>query len=97
MCGTAGFLKGVTAMDFCTQYMKACTFDATGGMAGKERFKTMGDCVSGYNMLPTTVDTKGMACAAYHLCAASKMDQAGTHCPHPVQATLTPASGPCAP
>lgn len=84
--------EGVSAADFCVQYLKACTFDPTGGTMGMERYKTVSECTMAYDAL-----TSGKkACAAYHLCVASQAGMAPAHCPHPPEASLVPAAGPCA-
>jgi hypothetical protein len=91
MCPASGSLAGVSAQDFCAQYMTACMFDAAGGTAGMERFKTMGDCVSGYMGASATKQ----GCMAYHLCVASKPEMKTAHCPHPPEAVLATPAGPC--
>jgi len=90
-CPASGALPGVSAMDFCTQYEKACMYDMTGGTAMMERFKNMGDCMSGY----TGAGDGKKACMAYHLCAASKPENKTMHCPHPPEAVLATPTGPC--
>jgi hypothetical protein len=78
---------------FCLQYLSACTFDATGGAAGMERYKSLVDCTMAYEALTAT--KKG--CVAYHLCVASGGGAAtALHCPHPPQASLATPAGPCA-
>jgi hypothetical protein len=90
-CGTDP-KAGVTPAEFCVQYMKACTFDSTGGTLGMERYKSLSDCVMAYQALSETKQ----GCAAYHLCVASVPAMSATHCPHPPEVSLVPAAGPCA-
>lgn len=96
-CPANGMLTDVSVDDFCAQYMKVCKFDATGGAATMERFKSLDDCKAGYSKLVAKGPKPNQACVAYHLCAAGKAGQDALHCPHPVQATFATPTGPCAP
>ena len=90
-CSAQNPKLGVTAADFCAQYMTACGFGAVMGRTAAQSFANMGECVTRYNSYadPGTATT-GKGCAAYHLCEASQPGGMATHCPHPAQ-----AGGPC--
>jgi hypothetical protein len=89
-CGPESFKPGISAADFCAKYMSACKFDPAGD--GKERYKSVDDCVAKYNML-SDGPRGGKACVAYHLCVAASPDTAETFCPHAPEASAM--TGPC--
>jgi hypothetical protein len=90
-CGPFSFKPDVSAADFCTQYMKACSFDPGGGGAGASRYKSLADCMMKYSAL-SDGPMGGKACVAYHLCLAS-FPEMTVYCHNPPAASAM--SGPC--
>lgn len=84
-CEANMFKPGVSAADFCTQYMTVCGFGAA------MRFASQAECMTRYMSYSTGMMGQ-RACAAYHLCAAGQppMSNVALHCPHPWQ-----MGGPC--
>jgi hypothetical protein len=68
-------MKGVSAADFCTQYMSTCQFGS-----GAARYTSVDDCKTKYGAY--TGEQKW--CVAYHLCKGAESNGAAkdTHCPH---------------
>ncbi len=86
-CGGSSFKPGVSAADFCTKYMSACTFDGKNGL----RYASLADCMTKYSGL-SDGPMGGRACVAWHLCVAAQGNEA-TFCPNAPAASSM--SGPC--
>jgi hypothetical protein len=91
-CGQSSFKEGVSAADFCAEYLAACMFDPAGGGSGTERYKSLADCMASYNAL-SDGPRGGKACVAWQLCIASHPNNAATFCPRAPEASQM--SGPC--
>jgi hypothetical protein len=91
-CGQSSFKEGVSAADFCAEYMVACMFDPAGGGSGTERYKSLADCMASYSAL-SDGPRGGKACVAWQLCIASHPNNAATFCPRAPEASQM--SGPC--
>jgi hypothetical protein len=74
-CSSPADMKGVSAADFCTQYMSTCQFGS-----GAAKYSSVDDCKTKYGGY--TGEQKW--CVAYHLCKGAESNGAGkdVHCPH---------------
>jgi hypothetical protein len=74
-CSSPADMKGVSAADFCAQYMSTCQF----GTAAP-KYTSVDDCKTKYGGY--TGEQKW--CVAYHLCKGAENNGAAkdTHCPH---------------
>ena len=74
-CSSPMDMKGVSAADFCAQYMSTCQYGAAA-----PKYTSVDDCKARYGGY--TGEQKW--CVAYHLCKAAENNGAtkDTHCPH---------------
>jgi hypothetical protein len=74
-CSSPAEMKGISAADFCAQYMSTCQFGA-----GAAKYTSVDDCKAKYGGY--TGEQKW--CIAYHLCKGAENNGVGAavHCPH---------------
>jgi hypothetical protein len=92
VCGAVTFKPGISAEDFCAKYETACSFNPAGGADDKQRFKSMADCVTGYNSLDS-MPKGGRACVAWAVCTAAHSMTPDQYCIRGPQAVMM--NGPC--